>query len=183
LIQATTAENLVQPKYDSLFYIDVEFQDENGGEWYETRALLDCGSQGSCVNEKISKNYLNSHTLKASPTGMIMADGNFSASGPITHYDPIRLRIGDNEEPYGLDIAPLSHEIILGAPWLRRHNPTVDFSEGRLTFQSEYCQHYCRHFGRTEILHKQSKLSWIGEGGGHSSDEGVTLQMMYKFRA
>jgi hypothetical protein len=157
MIHITTAENLVQPEYDSLFYIDVEFQDESGGEWYETRALLDCGSQGSCVNEKISEHYLSSHTLKATPTGMIMADGSSSAAGPITHYDPIRLRIGGNEEPYGLDIAPLSHEIILGAPWLRRHNPTVDFREGRLTFQSEYCRYYCRHFEKTETLHRQPK--------------------------
>jgi hypothetical protein len=157
LIHVTTTENLVQPEYDSLFYIDVEFQDESGGEWYGTRALLDCGSQGSCINERISKTYLNSHTLKASPTGMIMADGSSSAAGPITHYDPIRLRIGGNEEPYGLDIAPLSHEIILGAPWLRRHNPTVDFREGRLTFQSEYCRYYCKHFEKTETLHRQPK--------------------------
>jgi len=47
-----------------------------------------------------------------------MADGNFSSAGLITHYDSIQLRIGSSEEPYALDVVPLSHEIILGAPWL-----------------------------------------------------------------
>ena len=81
----------VQPEYEHLFYLDVEFKDSKGGTWYETRALVDCGSQGSCINEKESKNYLTSHTSKHSPTKMIMADGSFSLAGPITHYDPVQL--------------------------------------------------------------------------------------------
>ena len=77
---------LVQPEYDHLFYIDVEFKDTKEGTWFETRALVDCGSQGSCINEKESQTYLTSHTSKPTPTKMIMADGNFSSAGPITHY-------------------------------------------------------------------------------------------------
>ena len=147
----------IEPEYDSLFYVDVEFQDANGGDWFEARALLDGGSQGSCINNKVSENYLVSHTLKPTPTSMIMADGNFSTAGPITHYDPIHLRIGGNVEPYGLDITPLSHTIILGAPWLRRHNPTFNFREGELTFLSDYCRHCCSHYGKMITLHRESK--------------------------
>ena len=119
----------IKPEYDSLFYVDVEFQDANGGEWFEARALLDGGSQSSCINNKVSESCLVSHTLKPTPTSMIMADGNLSTTGPITHYDPIHLCIGGNVELYGLDITPLSHTIILSAPWLCRHNSTFNFQE------------------------------------------------------
>ena len=118
---------LVQPEYDNLFYIDVEFKDAKEDTWFETRALVDCESQGSCINEKESQNYLTSHTPKPNPTKMIMADSNFSSAGPITHYDPIQLCIGGSEEPYALDVAPLSHEIILETPWLWRHSPHINF--------------------------------------------------------
>ena len=135
----------------------MEFKDTKEDTWFETRALVDCGSQGSCINEKESQNYLTSHTSKPNPTKMIMADGNFSSAGLIMYYDPVQLRIGGSEEPYALDIAPLSHEIILGAPWLRRHSPRIDFCLSKITFNSEYCQHCCGHYGRTLALHPDPK--------------------------
>ena len=147
----------IEPEYDSLFYVDMEFQDANGGEWFKARALLDGGSQGSCINNKVSESCLVSHTPKPTPTSMIMADGNLSTTGPITHYDPIHLRISGNVEPYELDITLLSHTIILSAPWLRRHNPTFNFREGELTFLSDYCRHCCSHYGKMITLHWESK--------------------------
>jgi len=96
----------------------VEFKDVKEDTWFEIGALVDCGSQGSCINQKESQNYLTSHIPKLNPTKMIMADGNFSSAGLIMHCDPVQLRISGSEEPYALDVAPPSHEIILGAPWL-----------------------------------------------------------------
>ena len=156
--EATTDVALsIESEYNSLFYVDVEFQDVNGGDWFEARALLDEGSQGSCINNKVSESYLVSHTPKPTPTSMIMMDGNFSTTGPIMHYDLIHLCIGGNVKPYGLDITPLSHAIILSAPWLSWHNPTFNFQEGELTFLSDYCRHCCSHYGKTITLHWKSK--------------------------
>ena len=50
----TLATVLVQLEYDNLFYIDVEFKDAKEDVWFETRVLVDCESQGSCINEKES---------------------------------------------------------------------------------------------------------------------------------
>ena len=33
----------------------------------------------------------------------------------------------------------LNHEVILGMPWLREHNPTIDWNDKRMTFNSERC--------------------------------------------
>jgi len=88
---------------------------------------------------------------------MIMADGNFSSAGLIMYYDPVQLRIGGSEEPYAINVAPLSHEIILGAPWLRCHSPRIDFHQSKITFDSDYCQHCSGHYGRTLELHSNPK--------------------------
>src|SRR5213075_3033139 len=125
--------------------------------WYEARALLDGGSQGSCIDNKVSESCLFSHVPKPIPTIMIMADGTFSTTGPITHYNPIKLCVGGNVEPYALDTTPLGHSILLGTPWLSRHNPVVNFRQGELTFLSDYCHHYCTHYGKTIPLHRESK--------------------------
>jgi len=148
---------VIEPEYGSLFYVDVEFQDAEGGSWYEARALVDGGSQGSCIDNKVSESYLSSHVPKPIPTSMIMADGTFSTTGPITHYNPIKLCVGGNVEPYALDTTPLGHTILLGSPWLSRHNPAVNFREGELTFLSDYCRHCCTHYGKTIPLHRESK--------------------------
>ena len=32
-----------------------------------------------------------------------------------------------------------NHEVILGMPWLREHNPTIDWNDKSITFNSEQC--------------------------------------------
>jgi len=36
-----------------------------------------------------------------------------------------------------------NHEVILGMSWLRKHNPTIDWNEKRITFNSEQCTTWC----------------------------------------
>jgi len=36
-----------------------------------------------------------------------------------------------------------NHEVILGMPWLREHNPTIDWNDKRITFNSERCTTWC----------------------------------------
>jgi len=36
-----------------------------------------------------------------------------------------------------------NHEVILGVPWLREHNPTIDWNDKRITFNSERCTTWC----------------------------------------
>jgi len=36
-----------------------------------------------------------------------------------------------------------NHEVILGMPWLREHNPTIDWNDKSITFNSEQCTTWC----------------------------------------
>jgi hypothetical protein len=83
--------------------------------------------------------FLVKHRLPARrlqhPKPPFLADGILSSW--ITHTTELRLRIGDHEEPLLFYITNLAKEnpVILGLPWLRLHNPTVDWGTLRLTFR------------------------------------------------
>jgi hypothetical protein len=152
-------EGSAVPEYSPLHYIDMEVRDQSGKGFTATRGLLDSGSQGSCVNQKFSQDVLTDHKLKATPTTLIMADGNNSPAGPITHYDHVTARIAGHEEQLALDTASLSHPIILGMPWHKKHNPCIDYPKNTLTFDSETCRENCDHYGKTIALHSSDQVS------------------------
>ena len=112
----TTMEDEPKPEYVPLQYMEVEVRDKKGGAWTMTRGLLDSGSQGSCVNQPFSRDVLTTNKLKSTPTTMIMADGNNSPAGPITHYNPVAVRIARHKEQLALDTTSLSHDLIFGMP-------------------------------------------------------------------
>ena len=155
----TTSKEVPVPEYSPLHYIDMEVRDQSGKGFTATRGLLDSGSQGSCVNQKFSQDVLTDHKLKATPTTLIMADGNNSPAGPITHYDHVTARIAGHEEQLALDTTSLSHPIILGMPWHKKHNPRIDYPNDTLTFDSESCRENCDHYGKTIALHSSDQVS------------------------
>jgi hypothetical protein len=139
-----------EPEYARLHYLDVDVQDGKG--WTTRRGLVDGGSQGNCIQKELSRIVQTNHTLKTSPITMIMADGNKSPAGPITHHDLTTVRIAGNEEQLALDVTALSHPLLIGMPWLRKHNPLIDYHLDTMTFHSEYCRQNCKHFGETVTL-------------------------------
>jgi len=136
-------------QYSPLAYIDVDLKLVEGGEWMPARAMLDCGGHGSFINDKLSQDYRLPHKSKQFPVSLVLADGSSSQTGAITEYNPVLLRTATNEEPFCLDVAPISYDLILGMPWLRLHNPAVRFGSNLMLFDSPYCKENCSHYGKT----------------------------------
>jgi len=105
-----------KPEYADLHFMDVEITDGRQRDWTVMRGLLDSGSQGSCINKALSTDALTDHREKTTPMTMIIADGHDSPAGPITQYNPVKIRIAGHKEPLALNTASLSHPIILGMP-------------------------------------------------------------------
>jgi hypothetical protein len=143
----------IEPQYSPLAYIDVDIKPVDTGEWRPARAMIDCGGQGSFINAKLSQNYQLPLQSKPFPISLILADGSPSQTGSIVQYNPLLLRAAGNEERLSLDVAPISHDIILGMPWLRRHDPSIRFGSNQILFDSPYCERNCNHFGKTIPLH------------------------------
>jgi hypothetical protein len=135
-------------QYSPLAYIDVDLKPVEGGEWMPARAMLDCGGQGSFINDKLSQDYQLPRESKQFPVSLVLADGSSSRTGAITEYNPVLLRTATNEEPFCLDVAPISYDLILGMPWLRLHNPAVRFGSNLMLFDSSYCKENCSHYGK-----------------------------------
>ena len=128
-----------EPEYSPLAYIDIDIKSADSEEWKSARAMVDCGGQGSFINDNLSQSYQLPRLPKQHPVSLVLADGAPSRAGHITHYNPLVLRTAGNEELLGLDIAPTSHDIILGMPWLKKHDPAIRFGSNHLTFDSPYC--------------------------------------------
>ena len=79
----------------------------------------------------IDKEVCKKHQIIKTPTGnrreIYLAKGNRSDMGPITHIAKVPMTIGNNQELDTLQVANLqNHEVILGMPWLKEHNPKID---------------------------------------------------------
>src|SRR5579859_6580502 len=102
------------PEYRPLRYVDVDVKARESSKWMLTRVLL-AGCQGSFINDKLSTRYQLPRLVKPAPISLILADGSPSKGSNVTHFNPLILWIASNEEAIGLDIAPTTHDIVLGS--------------------------------------------------------------------
>jgi len=96
----------------------------------------------------IDREVCNKHGIKMikakNPRGIYLADGKPSAMGPVTHMTKVPMDISSHRELATFQVVNLqNHEVILGMPWLREHNPTIDWNVKRITFNSERCTTWC----------------------------------------
>jgi len=78
------------------------------------------------------------------PREIYLADGKPSAMGPFTHMTKVPMDISSHRELATFQVTNLqNHEVIRGMPWLREHNPTIDWNDKRITFNSERCTTWC----------------------------------------
>ena len=71
------------------------------------------------------------HTKTAHPVNVVLADGRTYAGRRVLS---IPLALGSHQEKLDLVTAPISYDIILGLPWLIRHNPDINWPKRQLTF-------------------------------------------------
>jgi Zinc knuckle/Retroviral aspartyl protease len=112
-----------------------------------SEAMVDSGATGySFVNES----FAHEHQMKLIPLShsrvVQMFDGSPPSSGMITHVVRGQLSIGQHTETTFFVTKLSGYEVILGIPWLRRHNLTIDWPLNRLNFSSSHCRSHClRH--------------------------------------
>ena len=110
-----------------------------------TFALIDCGATGLAF---IDIDFMRQHslptTLLSTPRTLEVIDGRPISSGAITHRCQLGIQIGTHLEGLPMFVTTLGHyPLVLGIPWLRRHDVALHFATNRLSFGSEYCLHHC----------------------------------------
>ena len=110
-----------------------------------SHAFIDCGATSYAF---INKDFATTHSLPLYPLKqhrvIEVIDGRTISSGSVTHMTKVGLDIKGHIEELPAFITLLGHyPMVLGKPWLRKHDVSIRFSNDSVTFDSEYCLNHC----------------------------------------
>lgn len=103
------------------------------------RAMIDSGATGNFIHSRVVQRYGLKLKRLSEPMPISVIDGRPIASGRLTHEaTPIRLTTGAHSKIIRLLPTILGqHDVILGLPWLQKHNPSIDWNKGEIVFRNE----------------------------------------------
>jgi hypothetical protein len=118
---------------------------ENNGRQVNTYAMEDSGGTAEAfIDETFARKYNYKLQELSSPLTLRVVDGRPSSAGAITHTVDITLRLGDHIESITAHVTKIDrYNFILGAPWLEKHNPYIDWAQKTQTFHSNHCKENC----------------------------------------
>lgn len=113
---------------------------------------------GASAESFVNTTYVKKHRLPmlplAKPCRLRLADNKLAPD--ITHMARLQLTLGNHiEELWCLVTSLGAFNIILGMPWMERHDPHISFAERSLTLNSDYCMSNC-------LLHHQPSTIYSG---------------------
>ncbi len=115
--------------------------------------MIDSGASGNFMTPKYAKRHKLQTQTKKHPYELRVVDGTLISqnNGEVnqeTH--PLTTRIHDHEEVLQFDIVNLGrHDIILGRPWLRKHNPQINWKTENIQFSNCRCHEHDNSFQHT----------------------------------
>lgn len=91
-------------------------------------AMIDSGAQGNFIATDTVKELGLEWDTKMYPYKISGADGQAIGNGTVTAETKVMMAAGDHKEEIVLDIVPMdNHQVVLGTPWLGKHNPIIDW--------------------------------------------------------
>jgi len=114
----------------------------DGGTTINT--MIDLGATADFIDQEFCNKY-HIKTIKAKNLREIyLVDSEPSSMGPVTYIARVLMDIGYYRELAIFQVVKLKHHnTILGMPWLRNHNPRINWEQGRITFHRERCTTWC----------------------------------------
>ncbi len=116
------------------------------GQITETLALIDSGAAGNFIDATFARTHNIPLVPCVSHLAVAALDGRRLGSGRVQFItEDIQLRVGAlHTEAIELFVFQSPQTpIILGLPWLERHNPSISWSEKQITQWSESCRQNC----------------------------------------
>jgi hypothetical protein len=107
-------------------------------------AMVDCGATENFIDKDYAEQIKIPLDKKKIPRRVLAIDGREIASRLVTLNTSIKLIINNHHEKIKLHCITIRNSpIIMGLPWLKKHNPNIDWKEGRVMFNSEQCVKMC----------------------------------------
>lgn len=101
-----------------------------------TIAMIDSGATGNFVSRDLVRSVDLPTRRKEDQYDLQMADGSTLSTGRIdeeTYSLPVTIQRHHEELTFDV-VGMATHYIILGMPWLKKHNPAINWQKGVLTF-------------------------------------------------
>ena len=110
-----------------------------------SHALVDCGATGyAFIDETFAREQNFPLYELPNPRALEVIDGRPIESGLITHYVMTKLVINDHTENAIFFVTKLGHyPVVVGIPWMARHDVRISFKTNELTFDSAFCLRHC----------------------------------------
>ena len=92
--------------------------------------MIDSGASGMFISERLVRRLgLATRKKKDGGYDVTAVDGSYLPSVD-SETMPLPLAFQEHHEEVILDIMPIArHNIVLGTPWLEKHNPSIDWVE------------------------------------------------------
>ena len=99
--------------------------------------MIDSGATALFLNRRFVKQFdITTHPLE-NAISLYNIDGTKNKAGGITHFARLQLTVGSHTEKAEFLVTDLGPEdVILGLPWLKRVNPTVNWEKGEMELPS-----------------------------------------------
>lgn len=109
---------------------------------FQITALVDSGATAVFICEKLATKLKKQRLIH--PERLTVFDGEDSRAGSITHKVHGTLFIDEHNEMIDLKVTrPGGYDMVLGLPWLEKHNPSIDWTRKDIGFDSLYCKKHC----------------------------------------
>src|SRR5277367_1584332 len=110
--------------------------DERGAT--ETDSLLDSGAGGIFIDQNYARRLHLDIKMLDIPVKAQNVDGTENKRGTIKSYVNLRFRIGDKYFAERFFLTGLGKQtVILGFPWLKKHNPLVNWQTGHIDWRDQ----------------------------------------------
>jgi hypothetical protein len=116
-------------------------------------AMVNSGTMGNFIHPR----FIEVHELVTKPCEPLVVNNvNGRLLSRVDRQAEIRMTIGGHSETLTFDVAPLGKpNIVLGLPWLQQHDPIMQWSSGKLTFASDYCERHCLEIPASTFLNQR----------------------------
>ncbi|ESK82075.1 reverse transcriptase-rnase h-integrase [Moniliophthora roreri MCA 2997] len=105
----------------------------------ETKALLDSGAGGRFISMGLARTLGKRWIQLPEKIRVFNVDGTANKTAWITHIVELEFQIAGKEFRENFMISGIGDEdMILGLPWLRHHNPVIDWETGEIQFQPRW---------------------------------------------
>jgi len=125
--------------------LTLHVSDKSSTREHHFRALIDSGASANFIHQDLASKWELPLSALPSPIPLRVIDGRPVSSGEMTHETvPLRCTMGAHQEYLSFLVTALGpHDVVLGLPWLRLHQPTFQWATDTLRFDSQYCLGRC----------------------------------------